>query len=65
MERGQEESGDFPLAMRWKSCCDLRKNHDAGEGSNTQKTFSLLSFIGSNIESSHTDNYLPFLITYI
>lgn len=51
--------------MFWKSRCDLRKNYDVGEGSNIQKIFFFLLFIGSNIESSYIDNYLFFLIIYI
>lgn len=36
MEAGQERSGEFPVAMLWKSHCNLCKNYDVGEGSDTQ-----------------------------
>lgn len=36
VEGGQEGSGEFPLAMLWKSHCNLCKNYDTGEGSNPQ-----------------------------
>lgn len=57
MKGGQEESGDFPFAMLWKSHCNLSKNYNAGEGSNTQNGihFPFCSLM-KIFESSHIDN---------
>lgn len=34
--------GEFPLAMLWKSRCNLGKIYDIGEDSNTQNTIHIL-----------------------